>query len=268
MTSSFSLLLACAAVTGSLATLSRAGAEADRGAVPCPVEAPRHSAWAVGAALVPGVVIHGSGHFAAGDARTGSRLLVLEGIGLGTMAVGFVPIVVTGASRTVVGPAAALTVTGAGIFIVSMLADLYGVVAPRGGFGEPPVVAPSLQTAVGYRYVYNPVFAYRHFAIYEIDYRTGSWRAAPSAWFAFDHGVSRVRIPIAARLFGPRPTNESIDGSYLDLEAAWTRQLDVEDRFIITTGEVSAAGRLDMRRTAASLTGSFTELGVGTALQA
>jgi hypothetical protein len=227
------------------------------------------SALAVGAAIVPGLVIHGSGHVVAGDAATGSRLLALEGAGLGTMALGFVPIVLTGASRRLVGPGVALTIVGSGLFMFSALADLYGVVAPPGGFGEPPHAAPLLATEVGYRYVYDPVFAYRNFVFYEVDYRTGPLRVHPSAWFALENSTSRLRAPLAFRWIGPRPSPAppSPDGSYLDIEAAVTRHADLADRFITTTGEVSVMGRLDMRRFAKSLTGSFAEMGLGWALQ-
>jgi hypothetical protein len=223
----------------------------------------------VGAAIVPGLVLHGSGHVVMGDSRTGSRLLVLEGVGLGTLALGFVPTVLSGASRRLVGPGVALSVVGGGLFVISALADLYGVVAPPGGFGEPSRLPPVFQAEVGYRYVYDPVFAYRNFVLYEIDYRAGWMRLHPSAWFALDDRTSRWRVPLGVRLIGPRPSPspESIDGSFVDIEAALTRHADLTDRFIITTGELSVLGRLDMRRFARSLTGSFAELGLGWATQ-
>jgi hypothetical protein len=230
--------------------------------------APRATPLSVGALLVPGLVVHGSGHFVAGDARTGRRLLVLEGIGLGTLALGFVPIVLTGASRRLVGVGTALSVSGVGLFAISALADLYGVLAPPGGTGEPSRVAPMVETELGYRYVYNPIFSYRDFVKYGVDYRVQKWRVHPSALFAFDQSVSRVRVPVAVRLAGPMPNGvPSIDGSYLDLEAAGTRHSDVADGFSTLTGEVSIAGRLDMQRVAPSLEGSFAEGALGWALQ-
>ena len=43
---------------------------------------------ATAVAIVPGLVLHGSGHFAAGERATGWRLLGMEGVGLGLTAVG------------------------------------------------------------------------------------------------------------------------------------------------------------------------------------
>jgi hypothetical protein len=230
---------------------------------------PRRSVLAAGAAIVPGIVVHGSGHFVAGDGATGRKLLALEGAGVATLAVGFVPLVLSGASRRIVGPAAALSVVGVGLFAISTLADLYGVLAPPGGFGAPFRLAPSIQTELGYRYVYDPVFSYRHFAFYEIDGRLGSWRAHPSAWFDLEGSASRVRVPIAFRFVGPtpKPAEPSIDGSYVEIETALTRHADLPDRFVTTTGELSVQGRLDLQRFAPSLAGSFAELGLGWALQ-
>ncbi|HEX9296319.1 MAG TPA: hypothetical protein VF881_10800, partial [Polyangiaceae bacterium] len=81
----------------------------------------RRSPLAVAAAIVPGLVVHGSGHFVAGDPQTARRLLLLEGLGFGTLAVGFIPIVASGASRRLVGPAAALTIGGVGLFAITAL---------------------------------------------------------------------------------------------------------------------------------------------------
>jgi hypothetical protein len=223
---------------------------------------------ATAAAIVPGLAVHGSGHFVAGDSRTGSRLLLLEGAGLGGVFVGFTPIVLTGASRRFVGPLIALTAMGAGIFVISAVADIYGVVAPPGGVGAPSLVAPQLQAELGYRYVYDPVFSYRHFAFYALDARRAAWRFHPSAWFSVDGIASRLRGPLAFRLLGPRPEPSVVsDGSYVEVEVALTRHADVADHFITTTGEASIGGRLDMRRFADSLAGSFAELGVGWAVQ-
>ncbi len=229
----------------------------------------RRSPLSAVAAVVPGLVVHGSGHFVAGDPDTGYRLLAIEGIGLGMLAAGFVPIFATGASRRIIGPAAALSIAGAGLFAISALADLYGVIAPEGGAGAPSRGAPAIEADVGYRYVYDPVFAYRNFVVYGLDWRAGSFRTHPSAWFSLEENVSRVRVPASLRIVGPKPAPlpEASDGSYLDVEGAFTRHADLVDRFVTTTGELSVQGRLDMERVAPSLTGSFAELGFGWAMQ-
>jgi hypothetical protein len=242
----------------------------DSASAPPPPREFRSSALGTAAALVPGALVHGSGHFVIGEPKTGLRLLALEGAGFGMLATGFVPIVLSGASRRLVGPAVALTAGGVGLFAISFLADVYGVVAPAGGVGSPLRVAPTLQTALGYRYVYDPVFSYRNFMVQEIDYRTGAWRLHPSAWFALDDTNARLRGHVAYRLYGPRPRGAPAarDGSFLDLDAAITRHAFKSERFTTTTGEIAASGRLDMARVGPSLRGSFAEMSVGWAAQA
>jgi hypothetical protein len=229
------------------------------------------SALGTAAAVVPGLVVHGTGHLVIGESKTGLRLLAIEGVGLGTLAAGFVPGLLSGASRRVMGPALALGATGLGLIAISFLADVYGVVAPAGGVGVPFRVAPTLQVSLGYRYVYDPVFSYRNFVVQDIDYRTGPWRLHPSAWFALDDTNSRLTAQVAYRLSGPRPRGDSppsSDGSFLDLEAAITRHAFTSEGFTTTAGELVIAGRLDMSRVGPSLRGSFAEMSLGVAMQA
>jgi hypothetical protein len=169
-----------------------------------------------------------------------------------------------------VGPGAALSVVGVGLFAISFLADVYGMAAPPDGFGAPSGVAPSFQAGIGYRYVYDPAFAYRQFMVNELDYRTGHWRLHPSAWFALDDTNSRLRAHVAYRVTGPLPNDHprARDGSFVDIETALTRHAYTSDRFATTTGEIAVAGRLDMGRVGPSLRGSFAEMSLGIALQA
>jgi hypothetical protein len=229
------------------------------------------SALGTAAAVVPGLVVHGTGHLVIGESKTGLRLLAVEGVGIGALAAGFVPGLLSGASRPVIGPALALGATGLGLIAISFLADVYGVVAPAGGVGEPFRVAPTLQVSLGYRYVYDPVFSFRNFVVQDIDYRTGPWRLHPSAWFALDDTTSRLAAQFAYRLSGPRPrcdSSPSHDGSFLDIEAAITRYAFTSERFNTTSGELAIAGRLDMARVGPSLRGSFAEMSLGVAMQA
>lgn len=263
--------LAMGLVGGALALTTAGRAHALTGAAAEDVRAePEASPLSVAAALVPGLLVHGSGHFAGGDSETGLRLLAIEGAGVAMLAGGFVPIVATGASRRFIGPAVGLTIAGVGLFAISGIADLYGVLAPRGGTGAPSRITPAIEASLGYNYVYDPVFRYRHFANYGLTLRGGRWRLEPSAWLAFDDENARYRALVAHRFTGPKPKAErpTGDGSFLDLELALTRHVFMSDRFATTTGEVLLSGRLDMRRVGPSLRGSFAEAGFGSAVSA
>ena len=222
---------------------------------------------AVPLAIFPGILVHGTGSYVLGRSSTGTRLLALEGIGLGLLAVGGAVIITTGAARHWVGPSAALSVAGMGLFGISFAADLYSVLAPRGGFGQHDGRQARFESEVGYRYVYDPQFPHRHFTVAGFDARWASWRLSPSLWSAPGGSNQRWVVPVAFRLLGATPEERSGDGSYLDLETGWTRQDFFGERFVISSVEASARGRLDLAAYDAGLEGSFAELGVGMATQ-
>lgn len=255
---------------------------ADEPAAVATAPAPRSGAprWLPpAAAVVPGVVLHGSGHFAAGDRSTAWRLFAVEGVGVGALLLGGVGLAVTGASRRTIEPIVLTSAVGGGLLATSWLADLYGVLAPAGGTGDALRVVPSIEAQVGTRAVDNPVVPGRFFVGPSFDLRLGRWRLSPSGWWAVDgHSQSRVAATVAFRFVGPRPAGAppAVDGSFLDLAAGVVHHRFAEDggptvpgaAFDMTTVDVRVEGRLDLRRVAASLTGSFVEGSAGVGLGA
>jgi len=233
-----------------------------------PISATR-KALAAGAAVFPGALAHGAGHFVIGQPQTGFRLLALEGVGLGVTVGGIAAIAATGASRRFIGPLIAGTVSGVGLFIIPALADLYGVLAPEGGTGSPPRAMPWLETQAGFRYVYDPTFAYRAFLVQGVDLRWRPFRLSSSAWFALDDANARIRTLGAFRFFGPetRDGAPAKDGSFLDIEGGFTHHRYASNGFSIGTFELSLQGRLDLGRIGPTLRGSFAEMEWGFALE-
>jgi hypothetical protein len=220
-------------------------------------------AAAVGAAVFPGLVLHGSGHFVAGDRRTGWRLLAMEGAGLGLTGLGLGTLVVTGASRHLSPPIFALPVAGMGLFIASWLADVYGVTAPLAGTGAPSLTEPVVEARLGTRYVYDPTVHYGTLLGPALELRWRRLRLSPGAWIATDGGNVRVSLEAAYRPWGPRPASPAIDGSFVDVVFGATEHHFGPEAFDLTVLEAGARGRVDLRRLAASLTGSFVEWGFG-----
>lgn len=224
---------------------------------------------AVAAALVPGLVVHGMGHYALGRPSTGSRLLVLEGIGAGTFLAGGVPIVLTGANRVVVGPAAALVVAGFGVWSITWLADVYGVAWPAEARGQAPHRRPRLETELGYLYVAHPQFSFHHLFEQALDVRHGRYRVRPSAVFAADDANARFRVLGSFRwLDGSVEPALGSDGSFTDIDVALTHHRYDSEGFSTASAEAMLNGRLDLSRLSDDLRGSFAELGVGVGLQA
>jgi hypothetical protein len=239
---------------------------------PCVPDKPssRRKGLSVAGAIVPGLAVHGTGHLIAGQTRTGLALLGAEGLG-GALAIGALgATAATGATRRFIAPLVFGMVIGGALLIIPALADLYGVLAPEGGTGSPPITLASLESRIGIMYVHDPNFAYSVFVTPGLDVRMRSVRVSAMGFFALDDANARTRAALAYRFFGPGPRGSDVakDGSYLDVEFALTNHDYASNGFSVTTGEVNLAGRLDLWRVGPTLRGSFAELGLGFAYAA
>ena len=217
---------------------------------------------AMGAAIFPGVLVHGAGHFVAGERRTAWRLLALEGVGAGLTVAGLGVLAATGASRHLAAPIFALPVAGVGLFATSWLADLYGVSAVGAG-GAPGLFTPTVEARLGTRYVYDPTVRYGWLVGPAADLRWGRWRLSPGAWIAGDAHNVRAGAELAYRASGPGPAAAGVDGSYVDAVVAATEHHFGPEAFDLTILTAEARGRVDLRRLARTLAGSFAEGGLG-----
>ena len=222
------------------------------------------------AAFVPGLVVHGAGHFVTGQTRPGFALLGAEGIGLALILAGLGGTAATGATRRFIAPMVLGIATGAAFFFLPALADIYGTLAPEGGTGSPLLVLPTLESHLGVAYVHDPNFTYSLFLNPGLDVRLRSFRLSTTAYFALDDSNARARAAVAYRFFGPGPRGsaKTKDGSYLEAEFAMTHHAYTSNGFSVTTGEINLAGRLDLERVGPTLKGSFAELGLGIAYAA
>jgi hypothetical protein len=219
-------------------------------------------------ASVPGLLLHGLGPLAAGDTHTARRLFALEGVGLGLLAVGGIPILLTGASRRVIGPLYALSLTGAGLFSVSAMANLYSVVSPAFTPGVAAPLLPPLELDFGYQYVADPAFDYRHFLALGATARLEQARLEATVRLSPDEGNTRVRAGGAYRLWGESErARGSSDGSAVDVEAAALYHRFPTEGFVLLGTEVALRGRYAMARLSPRLEGSFAEASAGFALQ-
>jgi hypothetical protein len=219
--------------------------------------------------VVPGVFVHGAGHYALGQPRTAQRLLLAEGIGVGMTLGGVATIFFTGASRYLIGPAAAITGVGVGLLATSFAADLYGTLSPDPGAVASRITAPPFfESEVGYRHVYDPQFSYRNFVVESLSIRTGRFRVTPSGWFGAAGDSARYRVEGAYRLLGSLPRKAPTDGlSSLDIVVAGTHHRDDPWGFVIWSGELAVHGRYDLAKVGPTLRGAFVEGDLGYAHQ-
>jgi hypothetical protein len=219
------------------------------------------------AAVVPGLVLHGTGQLALGQTSTGKQLMLMEGIGFGLFLAGGLTVVFTGASRYFVAPAATATIAGFGLFSTSYLADIYGSVATEQGAALSRGRAPARwETELGYRRIQDPEFAYRDFLVERVSRQIGPFRLNPSGWFSTRGDTARYRLEGQYRLLGnveePRPR----DLSFLDVTLGFVHQRHRPERFRKSSAELSLDARYDLARLGPTMRGAFIELGAGYAL--
>ncbi|ADO76034.1 hypothetical protein [Stigmatella aurantiaca] len=217
---------------------------------------------------VPGLLFHGLGTWVAGDTRASKQLFALEGAGLGLLAVGGVPIALTGASRRTIGPLYLVALSGAGLFSISAAANLYAAVSPAFPPGAPAPSLPPVELELGYQHVYDPAFDYRHFLSLGATARLSRVRLEGALHAAPGEGNTRVRMGGAYRLLGaPESAREGAEGTALEVEAAGVFHRFGPEGFAMGGVEAGVRGRYDMVRLSRRLEGSFAEVSAGMAFQ-
>lgn len=218
---------------------------------------PKRRAPAIGAAVVPGLLLHGSGHWVAGERATARRMLAIEAAAIAAIGAGLVPLAL--ANRRTSWPAIPLVVSGTGVLIGNWLGDLYGSAGAADLLGRPAERGPDIAIQSGYGFVHDPRLQTGSFGVLGAEGRLGRWGAAAGAWLGRDN--QRISAGGDRRILGsPRGT-----GSHLELRGRVRYHRYAED-FTIAGAEVEVGGRLDLARLAPTLAGSFAELSTGLGL--
>lgn len=256
----FAVIAACLA----LSTNAVAEPEPEPGAEPEGEGAPEQASFeGVGAAVLPGLVVHGTGLWVRGDVATARKLATAEGIGLGMAAVGGGILAATGGSRRVSTPTIPLLVGGFGLFVTSWLADIYGTAGGGTRGATPRLAIPPLDLQLGAVGIYDPVFDYGAFTRVAGELRLGRWRLAPELLVALGDDNQRLRGDVGYRLRGDPRGN----GSHFDLVGSGRAHRYGDDGFTSYSGELQAVGRLELSTLGASIDGAFAELSAGLGIE-
>jgi hypothetical protein len=229
------------------------------------------------AAVFPGFFLHGSGVWLQHRNVTAQRFLVLEGSAIAATVTSFFLLWKTGAARDLVGPSALLGVAGAGTFAVSFLANVYATWAPRDGFGTAASQLPLVDASVGYLYVYDPQFDYRHFATLALSAFLGRWHVLGDTALAAGGDTQRFAVGAGYRVLGQRGPEEILsrppqawdppvngtDGSYLEPRVGVIEQRFPDDGFSSLVIEGKLEGRLDSKRILPDVGGAFFTANAG-----
>lgn len=212
---------------------------------------------------MPGALVHGSGHWVAGRAKTARLLLLYEGIGLGSAGVSLIGLAATGASQYTVTPFAIGALGGLGLFCATLLADVYGVLAPEGGTGAPETELARFEIRSGLLYVYDPLFPHRYFFSHGFSLEAGWLRVTPSFELGLDAPTHRYSLFVAHRVLGPRLDRAARSGTALDVTAGVTDHAYHDDAFGLTALELRFDSRLDLGDLDSNLAGSFVDSSLG-----
>lgn len=220
----------------------------------------KRRALATAASIVPGVMVHGSGHWVAGDRRTARRLAIAEGIGLGMVVLGQLPLRLSGGAPEA-APGLVLLIPGGAVLLTSWFADIYGAAGGAAIGGRGRRAPPRFELETGALFLADPQTDTDYAATFGGSAWHENGHASVSAWVgaaAWD-----VSGDLGARLLGGSPGRPGRDASHLDLVLGAGEQRFDDEGFRIASTEISARGRYDLARFAATLAGSFATLEAG-----
>lgn len=215
-------------------------------------------------AVVPGLAVHGSGHYALGHKKTALALLIGEGLGLALVLGGVTTLRASGNSRYLAGPALSATVLGAGLVVASFGADFYGTLATDGDAVDSLPRAPArFESELGYRYVADPHFSYGHFIVESLTLRQARFRFTPSAWFSTNSSNLRYRVEAAYRLLGLEPGEQGPRDDRVDIVLGGLHQRYLPEHFQRSGVEFLLDTRFDLAHLGDTLRGSFFDFALG-----
>ena len=221
---------------------------------------------AIGASLVPGVILHGSGSWVLHEKRAAKRLAITGAIGFAALGIGGAAVGISGANPKIVIWGVPMIIAGAGIVFPTWFADVwYAAGGPRMR-GESH--APSAWwVEAGTTYLHD---AYRERALVRTAGRVEIGRVGLGASTLLDaEGQARTGdIETRVRVLGTAATGATVsDASRLYVRAAVRRHEDDDDKVAITTVEADVGMRADLKRLDPNLAGSFVEIAIGMGIE-
>lgn len=227
---------------------------------------PARRALGLGAALIPGLLVGGAGHWVVGEGETAEDLLWLKTAGFGVMTAAALPTLFTGASRRVAPWGVPLVGLGFSVFGLATLADAYGAVT-GGTDGRIRRSEARFTGELVYVFIEDPQFAYHHFVAPSLAVRLGRTELAGRLDQATDDDNRKVQGRVRQRLWGAVAGRGEggDDGSALDLRVALAWHRHGTEGFTVLTPELAFEGRYDLARIGRTLRGAFVvgELGWG-----
>jgi hypothetical protein len=200
------LILTLTLSAGEITGEEKSSAEEKRGCLPGAV------------AIFPGVIVHGAGHYAAGDRETATDLMLIEAAGLITFLGASAYYAYTGASRKVSPVMVPLIAAGSSVFVLSWIADLYGSrPGPRRRSSVPLLRSGNLfEPFIGIATVNDRQFDYSGFYHYGFRAEYNGLHIKPIAWDSVDTDNRRYQVEAGYELVGDTGPLLSSPGGFLE----------------------------------------------------
>lgn len=229
-------------------------------------------ALGIGAALVPGVLLHGAGHWAIGERDTAYHLLGAEALGLASIVGSLAGLGVTGAAPQFVAPLALTLIAGSALFFSSWFADIYGTATGLESTGLSFDVEPLFELESGHLFVHNPALPdVTHFLESSASARLGKVQLDVRSTNGLDGDNWRLSTGVSWRFIGRTHTRgiaaaqsrHTVDLRIGYLHHRWG-ELGVFDNF----AELELKSRVDLGSLARTLDGAFVNVRGGVAIGA
>jgi hypothetical protein len=220
--------------------------------------------------IFPGVLMHGTGLWLAGDTESANMFLFLEAVEVAAFAMGAwatLEWLNAGKLGRATIPA---SVGGACWFVATWFASIYGSFGCHEIAGYPRRNTPMLTVELGYCAMAHTQFYLNHVMVTSLDFHfLNGFRLSPGLRVGLDDMNYRLELEGALRLWGPTEHRKkpSRDGSYIDVVGRVMYHRLGREHFSVCTSELRIMGRHDMGRVGPSLRGCFIEWQFGYAFE-
>ncbi|MFZ4578172.1 MAG: hypothetical protein ACOYOB_07195 [Myxococcota bacterium] len=219
------------------------------------------SLLATGAALVPGFLLHGSGHFVLGERGAAGRLLLIEGVGVLGIVGGIGVLGGVGGSEKLAPVYVPVAVGGAALFFGSWIADLVGSAHGSHPWPEPARAGAEKRVGLSWQSLWSTPFAFTQAA--EAGLALRGERAGLSAFLTAAPTGGLLGGGAAFSWRAVQAADTPLDT--LDVVAGIRHLAYRADGFGLSVGEVYAEGRWNLRHIAPTLANAWAlgRLGAG-----
>lgn len=159
-------------------------------------------------AVGPGFLVHGLGHYYAGDSRTALSLLLAELAGIGLIIAGSVIDDSTNGGGSTGGIRNALTHSGVLLFFGSWVADIVGTFKGAESFDSSSRRTRGNVLGIAYRFTENPLTPFKHHLVTRLSLDSGRIWLRPELDLEVGLDLWQLALDAGVRLFvGDNPHN-------------------------------------------------------------